>query len=167
MPTVARAAGHPQHLGGEAGIAGVDDVVGAQRPYRLVLVRRGRGDHRRAVVLGHLHRDLAGPAGRGVDQHGLSCGEAAQRLERGQRGRPVHDQAQRLLVGPARRHRHRAGRGQHHVLGERAACDADADDVGAGLRIGHPLTDGDDLTRALDARRIRRLRAAGERAASL
>src|SRR5262249_24488601 len=98
----ARAAGQPHDLGSEVSGAGVDDVVGAQRPYHHVLARRGRGDHRRAVVLGHLDRGLAGPTGRGVDQHGLPSGDATQRLERRQRGRPAHDQAQPLLVGPAR-----------------------------------------------------------------
>ena len=96
-----RAAGQPQHLGGEVAAARVQDVVGAQREHRLVLVRRRGGDDRRAVVLGHRDRGLTGGARRGVDQHGLPGGDAAQRLERGQRGRPVDDEAQRLLLGPA------------------------------------------------------------------
>jgi hypothetical protein len=33
---------------GEIGAAGVEDIVGAQRPYHLVLAGRGRSDHRRA-----------------------------------------------------------------------------------------------------------------------
>jgi hypothetical protein len=163
----ARATGQSQDLGGEVSTAGVDDVVGALRPGHIVLAWRGRGDHRCAVVLGHLDRDLAGPAGRGVDQDGLPCGDAAQRLERRQRGRPAHDQAQCLLVGPPRRHSDRRGRGQHHVFGEGAASDADADDVGAGLQVGHSLAHRDDFTGALDARQVRRLRAARERAAGL
>ena len=81
---------------------GVQDVVGAQRQHRLVLARRGGGDDRRAVVLGQRHRGLAGRARRGVDQHGLPGGDAAQGLERGQRGGPVHDQAQRLLARSSR-----------------------------------------------------------------
>jgi hypothetical protein len=54
-----------------------ESMVGAQCPYHVVLAWRCRGDHRRAVVLGHLHRGLAGPAGSGVDQHGLPYGDAA------------------------------------------------------------------------------------------
>jgi hypothetical protein len=163
----ARAAGQSQDLGGDVAATGVDDVVGAQRQYHLVLGWRGRGNHRGAEVFGHLHGGLAGPAGRGVDQHGLPRGDAAQRFERRQRGWPVHDQAQGLLVGPARRHRQRGGYGQHQVLGEGAAGDTDADDVGAGLQVSHPLANGGDFTHALDARQVRRLRAAHERAAGL
>ena len=39
--------------------------------------------------------------------------------------------------------------------------------MGAGLQVGHPLADGGDFAGALDARQIRRLRAACERAAGL
>ena len=35
----ALAAGQPQYLGGDVGVAVVDDVVGAQRLHRLVLAR--------------------------------------------------------------------------------------------------------------------------------
>jgi hypothetical protein len=118
-------------------------------------------------VLGDLHRGLAGRAGRGVDQHRLPCGDAAQRPERRQRGWPVHDQAEGLLVGPAGRHGNRGGRGQHQVLGEGTPADAGADDVGAGLQAGHPLADGGDFAGRLDARQVRRLRAACERAPGL
>jgi hypothetical protein len=43
----------------------------------------------------------------------------------------------------------------------------DADDVGAGLQVSHPLAHGGDFTGALDASQIRRLRAACERASGL
>jgi hypothetical protein len=88
-----------------------------------------------------------------------------ERPERGQRRRPVHDQAQDLLIGPAGRHRHGRGGGQRQVLGEGAAAHVDPDDVGAGRRAGHPLAHGDDLARRLEAGQVRRLRAARERAA--
>jgi len=39
--------------------------------------------------------------------------------------------------------------------------------VGAGLQAGHRLADGSDVTGALDARQVRRLRAACECAAGL
>ena len=64
-------------------------MVGAQCQRCLVLARRSGGDDRRTVMLGDPDRGLAGRARRGVDQHNLPCGDAAQRLERGQRGGPV------------------------------------------------------------------------------
>ncbi len=161
------AAGQPQHLGGEVRTAGVEDVVGPEGPHGLVLGRCGGGDDRGAVVPGHRHRGLAGRARRGVDQHGLPGGDAAQGPERGQRGRPAHDQAQGLLRGPARRHRQYRDRGYRRVLGEGAAADTDADDRGSGLQAGHRRTPGGDLAGRLDARQVRRARAAQERAVGL
>jgi hypothetical protein len=117
---------------------------------------------RRAVVLGHGHRGLAGRARRSVDQHGLPGGDAAQGLERGKCGGPVHDQAQRLLGCPASRHRHRRGRGQDHVLGESPV--SDADDASPRSWAGHRLAHRHDLAGGLETRQIRWLRAAQERA---
>ena len=161
----AHPARQPQHLGREVVAARVQDVVGAQGEDRGVLAgRRGR-DHGRAVVPGHRDRGLAGGARRGVHQHRLPRCDPAQRLERGQRGRPVHDEAERLLLAPAGRHRHGRGRRQHHVLGERAV--ADTDDPGSRQRAGHPVAHRDDLARRLESRHVRRPWTVAERAAGL
>jgi hypothetical protein len=98
-------------------------------------------------VLGQSNRGLPDPACRCVDQHGLAGCETAKRLEPGQRGGPFEDQAQRLLVGPARRYR-RAGRRQHYLLGEGPV--SDADHVGTSLEPGHARAEGDDHTGRLE-----------------
>ena len=163
----AGAAGQPQYLGGEIGSARVEDMVGAQRPRCLVLAWRGSGDNHRAVVLGHLHRSLAGSACRGVDQHGLPAGDAAKGPERGQGGGPVHEQAHCLLLGPAHWHRDHRDRGQRRVLSKGAASDAGTDDAGSGFQAGDGSAPGDDLAYSLLACQIRRLRASEEPAVGL
>jgi hypothetical protein len=130
-----------------------------------VLAERGGREDGRADVLGHRDRGLTGRARRGVHQHGLPRRDAAQVPERGHRRGPVHDEAQRLLIRPARRHGHRRGGGQHRVLGE--STTPDADDVLPRLRAGHRPAHRDDLPRGLEARQVRRPRTVAERAVGL
>ena len=120
---------------------------------RIMLVRRRRCDHSRAVVPGHLHGSLAGSAGRGMDENRFSRLDLTERLECGHGGGPGHDHAQGLLVLPPGRHRERAHRRQHHVLGERTTADADTNHVRTWLDPEDTLAESYDLSRGFDPAR--------------
>ena len=160
----AGAAGQAQHLGGEVAAARVEDVVGAQCPHDVVLARRGGGDDRRAEVLGERDRGLAGRAGRGMDQHGLPGGDAAQGLEGGERGRPVDDEAQCLLLASSP-----AGTGIAAAAGSTMySAKAPSPTPTTWAPASGPVTAsprGDDLAGGLETGQVRRPRAVRERAA--
>ncbi|GLZ45319.1 hypothetical protein Acsp06_15040 [Actinomycetospora sp. NBRC 106375] len=161
----AGARGQVPDLGGEVGAARVQDVVGAQVPHDAVLLRRGGPEDDRSTVLRRDDRRLPCRARRGVDQHRLPRREAAERTEGGQRGRPVHDQTQCLLLGPALGQGHRRRRGQDHELGERPV--ADTDDAAPRRRTGDALAPRDDDPGGLEAGGVHGTGAVPERATGL
>ena len=133
--------------------ARVEHVIGAERAHDVVLAPRSGGDDLRAVALGHGQCHLPRRSRRGLDQHGLTRDEPTQWFQSRQRGRPVHDQAQRLRGAPALRHRDRSGRRQDRVLGE-SAPEPTPIDLRPELSPAHTFAHRHDLTGSLESRHI-------------
>jgi hypothetical protein len=111
---------HGAGLGHEVLGAVVDDLVGAQASYEVVLGGGRRADDVRTARLGDLHREMPHTAGRRVHQHPLSrphVGRLGERLPGGQRRQRERG---RLDVAEHRRLGHEGAGRSGHVLGVRA-----------------------------------------------
>ena len=96
------------------GVCRVHRRVGAEALDQLALLgRRSQADHARAVPLRELHREAAGPARGGLDDHGLTGLEPRAAMDQRVRRQPLEQQRGRLVVG------HAVGHRNQHRLGHR------------------------------------------------